>query len=203
VNAVAPSLRPEEDHQVGLPRGPRPDEALGTDETHAHRVNQRVPGVSRRELDLAAHGRDPYGVAVPPDAAHDLPEEVTVSLVVQRPEPERVQEGDGPRAHRQDVPDDAADAGRRSLVGLDRRRVVVALHLEGERPPVTDLDHARVLPWPLQHPRPFVREPYEKRTRVLVAAVLAPHHAEERELQVVRRAAHQLQDAVVLEVREP
>src|SRR5215207_9118797 len=70
--------------------------------------------------------------------------------------------------------------------------MVVALHLERERPPISHLDHAGVLPWPLQHMRPLVREAAEERTRVLVAAVFAPHYGEQRELQ----------DAVVLEVRE-
>src|SRR5918994_6119596 len=81
--------------------------------------------------------------------------------------------------------------------------MVVALHLERERPPISHLDHACVLSWPLQHMRPRVREAAEERTRVLVAAVFAPHYGEQRELQEVGRPSHQLQDAVVLEVREP
>ena len=39
----------------------------------------------------------------------------------------------GPRAHGEDVAHDAADAGRRALVGLDVGGVVVALHLEDAR----------------------------------------------------------------------
>src|ERR671910_85732 len=63
--------------------------------------------------------------------------------------------------------------------------MVVALHLERERPPISHLDHAGVLPWPLQHMRPLVREAAEERARVLVAAVFAPHYGEQRELQEV------------------
>src|ERR671917_2956416 len=81
--------------------------------------------------------------------------------------------------------------------------MVVALHLERERPPISHLDHACVLSRPLQHMPPLVREAAEERARVLVAAVFAPHYGEQRELQEVGCPSHQLQDAVVLEVREP
>jgi hypothetical protein len=76
--------------------------------------------------------------------------------------------------------------------------VVVALHLEGERPPVTHLDYASIFTRSLQYSWSSVRESSEKRTGVLVTAVLAPHHREEGELQVVRRPAKELEDAVVL-----
>jgi hypothetical protein len=48
-------------------------------------------------------------------------------------EPEGVEDGDRPRAHREDVPEDAPDAGGRALEGLDRARVVVRLDLERHR----------------------------------------------------------------------
>src|SRR5918995_2725749 len=80
--------------------------------------------------------------------------------------------------------------------------MVVALHLEREGPPIPHLDHPGILPRSLQDSLPLVREASEERARVLVPAVFAPHHGEKRELQIVRRPPHQLQDAVVLEVRE-
>ena len=60
-------------------------------------------------------------------------------------EAQRVQVGDRPRAHGEDVAQDAADAGRRALIGLDVGRVVVALHLEDRRVAVADVDHAGIL----------------------------------------------------------
>src|SRR5215203_3548636 len=80
--------------------------------------------------------------------------------------------------------------------------MVVAFHFEGEGPPVSHLDHPGVLPWSLNDPLPLVGEALQERARVLVPAVFAPHHGEKRELQIVRGPPHQLQDAVVLEVRE-
>src|SRR3546814_17694726 len=45
-------------------------------------------------------------------------------------ETQRVEVRDRARTHGENVAEDAADPGRRALIGLDVRRVVVALHLE-------------------------------------------------------------------------
>jgi hypothetical protein len=71
-------------------------------------------------------------------------------------EAQRVHRRDGPRAHGEDVAQDAAHAGRRALVRLDIGRVVVALHLEDHRLAVADIDHAGVLARSLDHLRPVV-----------------------------------------------
>src|SRR5690606_38506267 len=78
-----------------------------------------------------------------------------------------------------------------------------ALYLERERPALAELDDPRVLPRPLQHPLPPGRQPPQERSGVLVAAVLAPHHAEERELEEVRLPPEEADDAPVLGVGEP
>ena len=77
---------------------------------------------------------------------------------VERAEAQRVERGDRPRAHREDVAQDAADAGRRALVRLDERRMIVRLHLEGDGEAVADVHDARVLARPLQDARPGRRE---------------------------------------------
>ena len=69
--------------------------------------------------------------------------------VVGRAEGQGVHAGDRPRAHGEDVAQDAADAGRRALIGLDEGGVVVALHLEDGGKPVADVDHAGILARPL------------------------------------------------------
>jgi hypothetical protein len=50
-------------------------------------------------------------------------------------EAQRVHGRDGPCAHGEDIAQDAADAGRRALVGLDVGGVVVAFHLEDDASP--------------------------------------------------------------------
>ena len=66
-------------------------------------------------------------------------------------EAQPVEQRDRPCAHRDDVPEDAADAGRGPLERLDGRRVVVRLGLEGDGDAAAEVDHARVLSGPLQH----------------------------------------------------
>ena len=113
-------------------------------------------------------------------------------------EPQRVQQRDRPRAHREDVADDAADAGRRALIRLDERRMVVRLDLEDRGEAVADVDRAGVLARTLQHLRPFGRQRPQVHARALVAAVLGPHHREDAELGQVRLAAEERDDALVL-----
>ena len=65
--------------------------------------------------------------------------------MVDGPEPQLVHHRDRPGAHGDDVAHDPADAGRRTLERFDERRMVVRLHLEGDRPAVPDVQHAGVL----------------------------------------------------------
>ena len=97
-------------------------------------------------------------------------------------EAQRVHVGDRPRAHGEDVAHDAADAGRRALVGLDEARVVVAFHLEDGGLAVADVDDAGILARALDHPRRLGRQLLQMDARGFVGAVLAPHHREDAEL---------------------
>ena len=118
------------------------------------------------------------------------------------PEPEPVEQRDRPRAHGDDVAQDAADAGRRALERLDRRRVVVRLDLERDREALAEVEDAGVLAGPLEHALAGRRQPAQQRRRVLVAAVLRPEQREDRQLEVVRVAAQELLDSVRLPVGE-
>ena len=151
----------------------------------AERVDQRVAEVGLVEDRLTADVRQAEAVAVATHAGHD-PGQHPVGVAglvsrVQWPESEGVHHGDRTSAHREDVADDATDAGRGSLVGLDVRRVVVGLDLEGHRVALADVDHAGVLADPGQHlaDRGLLRdvaELLEVDLGALVGAVLAPHH---------------------------
>ena len=102
-------------------------------DAEAEHVHERVAAVRVVEHDLAADRRDADRVAVAGDAGHDTFEEVAGARVVEDAEAQRVHQRDRPRAHREDVADDAADAGGRALVRLDRGRVVVALDAHRDR----------------------------------------------------------------------
>ena len=127
------------------------------------------------------------------DPGDDLLEEVARALGVELAEAQRVEDRDRPRAEGEDVAEDAADAGRGALEGLDRARVVVRLDLEGDRPAVADRHGAGVLAGPHQHPRALGRQPAQQLLRVLVGAVLGPQQAEHRQLDAVWLAAELLE----------
>ena len=123
--------------------------------------------------------------------------------VVERAEPQRIHHGDRASAHGEDVAEDAADAGRRALVRLDRRRVVVALDANGCRDAVADIHDAGVLARADEHAFPGRRQALEVDARRLVGAVLGPHDRIHRQLEVVRLAAEDAADVVELGVGEP
>ncbi len=203
VNAVPPGLRADVDQRIARPGGGGIEDALGPRQTHRHRVDQDVAVVTAMERALSRHRRHADAVAVAGDAADHAGHQVPRLRVRGIAEAQRIQVGDRPRAHREHVAEDAADAGRRPLVRLDVGRVVVALHLEDHRLPIADIDNAGVLARPADHPGRLRRQPLEPALRGLVRAVLAPHHREHAEFGQARRAPQHLQDARVLLGGEP
>ena len=119
------------------------EDAVGARDAAGEGVDEDVAVVARVELHLAADGGHADAVAVAADAGDDAAEQLGRARVVGAAEAERVEARDGPRAHGEDVAQDAADARRRPLVRLDEARVVVRLHLEDGREPVADVDDAR------------------------------------------------------------
>ena len=144
-DAVATRRRAEQDDEVARSgrRGQGQEPLL--QQPDGHDVDQRVALVRRVEHELAADRRHADAVAVAADPAHDAVDEVARPGVRRVAEAERVEDGDRPGAHREDVAQDAADAGRGALVRLDRAGVVVALDLERDGQAVADRDDAGVL----------------------------------------------------------
>jgi hypothetical protein len=77
-------------------------------------------------------------------------------------EPQRVEDRDGARAHREDVAEDAADAGRRPWKGSMNDGMIVALDLEHDRPAVADVDAPAFSPGPWSTRGPLVRQARRK-----------------------------------------
>ena len=113
-------------------------------------------------------------------------------------EAQRIERGDRPRTHGENIAQDAADAGGRALVGLDERRMIVAFHLKRHRQAVANVDDAGVLTRPLQHVRPFGGQVFQIDARAFVTTVLRPHDREYPELGVIRFAAEKLDDLSIL-----
>ena len=114
-----------------------------------------------------------------------------VSGSSRRPEAQRIQHRDRPRAHGEDVAQDAADAGGRALERLDEAGMIVRFDLERDGIAVADIDDAGVFARALQHVLALGRQLLQMNARALVGAVLAPHHAENAEFGVGGLAAQQ------------
>ena len=135
MDAVAAGLGADIDDRIADAGRGRVENLVRLRDADGHRVDEDVAVVGRVEIDLAADRRDADAIAVAADARDDAGDQVAHLGMVGPAEAQRVQVGDRPRAHREDVAQDAADAGRRALVGLDVGRVVVALHLEDAASP--------------------------------------------------------------------
>src|ERR1700756_4551435 len=103
------------------------------------------------------------------------------SCMVRAAEAQRIEDRDRPRPHREDVAQNAADPGRRALIGLDEGRVIVALHLEDAGLAVADIDDAGVFAWALDDPRGLGRQFAEMYSRGFIRAVLVPHRRDDPE----------------------
>ncbi|MBI4875128.1 MAG: phosphoribosylformylglycinamidine synthase subunit PurL, partial [Acidobacteria bacterium] len=82
------------------------------------------------------------------DAGHHATQDAAVAGgvfgIVQGAEAQRVQHRDRPRAHGEDVAQDAAHAGGGALERLDEAGVVVGFDFEGDGPAIADIDDAGV-----------------------------------------------------------
>ena len=144
-DAVAAGAGAEQDHLVADALGLGQPDVLVPHDADAQRVDQRVAGVAVVEEQLAADVGQAQAVAVAADPGDDAGQHPGGVGGVGAAEPQRVHDRDRAGAHGEDVADDAADAGRRALVGLDVARVVVRLDLEGDRVAVAHVDDAGVL----------------------------------------------------------
>ena len=102
---VAAGRRAVEHDEVAGPGRAGARDAVGGQQPDAHRVHEHVVGVGLVEDGLAADGRDADAVAVGADARDGAVE----ARVVGR-EAQPVEQRDRPRAHRDDVAQDPADA---------------------------------------------------------------------------------------------
>ena len=205
---VAPGARAEEHDLVADSAGVGQVQVLVAEHADRERVHQRVRLIHRVEPGLAADVRQAEAVAVEADAAHHAGQHAGGVGVVDRAEAERVHDGDGARAHRDDVAHDAADSGRRSLERLHVARVVVALDLERDGPALADIHHAGVLAHAdhevLGHlGADLLTELAQPHLARLVGAVLAPHHRVHRQLAARRAPAEDRPDPFVLVGLQP
>ena len=155
------------------------EDLVGVCEARGKGVHEAVAVVGLVETGLAADGRDAEGIAVAADPFHHTVHELAGLGMLRRAEGQRVHRGDGTGAHGEDVAQDAAHAGRSTLIGFDVRGVVVAFHLEDHGLPVADVHDARVLAGAADDLRAGCRQLLEVNLRGFVGTVLVPHRAED------------------------
>ena len=202
-DAIAARARAVEHDEVADALGRGKVDVLVLHRADAQGVDERIAGVRRVEDDLATDIGQAEAVAVTADAGHDPGQDALGVGGVGRAEAQRIHHRERACAHGEDVAHDAADPGRRTLIGLDVGRMVVGLDLEGHRPAVTDVDDSGVFADAHHELRPatlglLVAELAQVHFGRLVGAVLAPHHRVHRELTRCRPAAEDLADARVL-----
>ena len=209
VNPVAPRFRADVNHRIAHAARLREEKLLASRDPQRQRIHQRIIRIARLENHFAANRRDAKAVAVKSDPANHavenppVPRNLFAGSVsrgrsrVDRPESQRIEHRNRPRAHRENIAQDSADARRRALKRLDEARMVVRFDLEHRHEPVADVDHARIFARPLHHVRPARRQLLQVNARRFVRAVLAPHHAENAKLGEVRIAPENLLDACV------
>src|SRR6202008_3332765 len=117
--------------------------------TDRHGVDQTIAVIAPVEARFTADRRHAERIAVAADAgdyAGDQRPRLGMFGIAKR---QRIEASNRPRAHREDVAQNAADAGRGALIRLDIARVIMALHLEHDREPIADSDDAGVFAGPL------------------------------------------------------
>ena len=141
---------------------------------------------------MSANRRHAEGIAIAANARHDARYEVARFGMIGRAEAQRVERRNRARAHGEDVAQNAANARRRTLIGLDIGRVVVALHFEDAGQTIADIDDARVFARTLNNPRGFGGQTAQMEPRGFIRAMLVPHGRENAELGQRWLAADQL-----------
>ncbi len=120
-----------------------------------------------------------------------------------RPEAQRIEHRNWPRAHGKNIAQNSADARGRALKRLDETRMVVRFDFENGDEAVADIHHSRVFSGPLHHMRAARRQALQMDAARFVGAVLAPADAEDAQFGEVRVAAQDFLDASVFAGRKP
>ena len=151
----------------------------------------------------AADRRHAERIAVAADPGDDAGDQAPGFRMLGRAEAQEIERRDRPRAHGEDVAQDAADPGRRALIGLDERGMVVRLHLEHADVAVADVDDAGVLARPIDDMRAGGRQLAQVEPRRLVGAMLVPHRRNDAEFGETGVAADEGDEARIFVGLQP
>jgi hypothetical protein len=109
-------------------------------------------------------------------------------FALDRSKSQRIENGDRPRSHGENIAQYSAHARGRALKRFNEAWMVVRLDFEDSDQAIADVGDARIFARPLDHVRTARRELFQVHARGFIGAVLAPHHAENSEFGKVRVA---------------
>ena len=201
-DAVASGARAHQHGHAAHFGGLAEHQSLRRHDPECGHIHERVVAIGLARHELSCHGGHADAVPVAGDPADDSLGNPVAAGLVQRPHAQRIGQCNGPGAHGEDVAQDAADAGCRTLIGLNGRRMIVALDAHGHCDAVAHVHDACVLARAHQHPRRIGGQACKMPTRRLIGAVLRPHHCVHRKLEVIRPTFQQLADVLVLGIGE-
>src|SRR5262249_37449898 len=135
------------------------------------------------------HGRHAEGIAVAADAGDHATDQIAGARLLGSAEAQAIAQGNWPGSHGEDIAANAANPGRRPLIRLDERWVVVALRFENPRLTIADIDHTGVFARAVDDSFACGWQAFEMDARRLIRAVLAPHHRNQAELGEGRHPA--------------
>ncbi|MNW51504.1 hypothetical protein D3C74_289910 [compost metagenome] len=201
VNPVASGRRTYVEHRVAYTFGDTALDFVMIYESDAHGIDQRIAVIAVVEHNFAAHCRNPDTVAITSDTGYDMLEQILDPVAFKLPETQGVQQRHRSCTHGENVPDNPAHPGRRALVRLNCRRMVMAFNFEYNSLIVSDIYDPGAFPRSHQHARPARRETAQQRLRVLIGTVLRPHYTEHTDFRIVWLAAHERSDELIFAVR--
>src|SRR5690606_39055642 len=143
-----------------------------------------------------------HAIAIAANAGDDTREQMPRLGMIRAAEAERIEVHHRACAHGEDIAQDASHACRRTLIGLDEARVIVAFDLENCRQTFTKIDDPSIFTGALDDLGPLCRQGLEPFLRGLVGAMLRPHDGKDAKLDQVRFAPEYLKDLVILGFRQ-
>src|SRR5262245_40421157 len=158
MNPVTAGLRANVHHRIPRSLGKTGKDFLLTKDPKIKCVDQNVGVVAFVEITFTAYGGYADAVTVAANAGDHASQQITRARMIDIAEAERVERCDRPRAHGENVAQNAADAGRGPLERLNEGRMIMAFHLKSHGESIANVDNTGVLARPLEHVGAFRRQ---------------------------------------------
>ncbi len=158
MNAVAPGFCANVNDWVAGAFGFGEEKILFASDTERERVHERILRIAKLEADFSPDCGHAKTISVIADAANHPVENAAIFRGLFRgrvfarrdfTKAERIEDRYRARAHGENIPQDAANAGGRALERLDVTRMIVRFDFERGHEAVPDVHDAGVFPWTL------------------------------------------------------